>query len=56
MLKSILSDPKHWRNRAKQTRAKADAILRDDQQKQRLFRIAEEYDRLAERAEQASPT
>ena len=42
-------DPKHWRDRAEATRAKAELDYRLDE-KLRLLRIAEEYDRLAERA------
>jgi molecular chaperone GrpE (heat shock protein) len=50
MSNSILLNPKHWHNRAEKTRAKADVILRDDLKK-KLLRVAEEYDRLAQRAE-----
>ena len=46
MSNSILLNPKHWRDRAEKTRAKADVILRDDLKK-RLLRVAEEYERLA---------
>jgi len=42
-------DPRHWRERAERTRDKAEQfsmrLSRD-----RLLKIAEEYDRLAERA------
>jgi len=50
MSNSILLNPKHWHDRAKKTRAKADVIMRDDLKK-KLLRVAEEYDRLAQRAE-----
>jgi hypothetical protein len=53
MSNSILLNPKHWRDRADKTRAKADVILRDDLKK-RLLRVAEEYERLAQRAEHSS--
>ena len=46
-----LYDPKHWRKRADATRAKA-GVLTDDGARQKLLRVAEEYDRLAQRAEQ----
>jgi hypothetical protein len=49
-MKSFLNDPKHWRDRAEQTRTKA-AWFWKDSEKQRMMRIAEEYDRLADRAE-----
>jgi hypothetical protein len=45
-------DPKHWRDRAAATRARADQIKGEDQ-KAKLLRVAEEYERLAYRAEQA---
>jgi hypothetical protein len=53
MSNSILLNPKHWHDRAEKTRAKADSILRDDLRK-KLLRVAEEYDRLAHRAEHSS--
>jgi molecular chaperone GrpE (heat shock protein) len=53
MSNSILLNPKHWRDRAEKTRAKADVSLRDDLKK-RLLRVAEEYERLAQRAEHRS--
>jgi molecular chaperone GrpE (heat shock protein) len=52
MSNSILLNPKHWHDRAEKTRAKADVILRDDLKK-KLLRVAEEYDRLAQRAERS---
>ena len=44
---SYLNDPKHWRDRADETRAKADDCFREET-KQRMLRIAYEYDRLAD--------
>lgn len=46
-----LYDPKHWRKRADATRAKAD-VLADQVARQKLLRVADEYERLAQRAEQ----
>jgi hypothetical protein len=45
-------DPKHWLERAASARAKADRS-RSDQHKQKLLQVAEEYERMARRAEQA---
>jgi len=52
MATSFLSNPKHWWNRAEATRAKAEKARGDQSRKQRLFRIAQEYERLAVRAEE----
>jgi hypothetical protein len=49
--KNPFYDPSVWRNRAAQTRAKAD-LFAHPQSKERLLRIAEEYDRLAQHAEE----
>jgi hypothetical protein len=51
-IKNPMENPNHWRQRADQTRAKADQIWRDTRFKRHLLRVAEEYDRLAQRAEQ----
>jgi len=48
----FLKNPKHWRDRAEATRAKAESLWRDDALKQKLLRVAAEYDQLAERAAQ----
>jgi hypothetical protein len=48
--KNPLYDPKHWQKRAEATRAKAQE-LSDEGVRQRLLRVAEEYERLAQRAE-----
>jgi hypothetical protein len=50
-MKNPLEDSNHWRARAEKTRAKADEIQRDVNMKRKLLRVAEEYDRLAQRAE-----
>jgi hypothetical protein len=49
--KNPLYDPSLWRKRAAQTRAKAD-IFAQPHAKERMLKIAEEYDRLAKHAEQ----
>ena len=48
---SIANDPKHWRMRAKEARALADKMS-DQLSKEMMLGIAEDYDRLAERAEE----
>jgi len=45
-----INDPEHWRKRAEQMRALAQGI-KDAQSKITIRRIANEYDKLAERAE-----
>jgi hypothetical protein len=47
--KSPIDDPEYWRNRAEETRAKAESFAHRDS-KDRLPKIAEEYERLAQRA------
>jgi hypothetical protein len=49
--KSFLDNPKHWRDRANQTRTVAESMF-DEESKYRLLKIAWEYDRLADCAEQ----
>jgi hypothetical protein len=46
---SDLNNPKHWRDRAEETRAKAEAFW-NEVEKRRMLRIAYEYDRLADLA------
>ena len=46
----FLLNPKHWRDRVDETLAKAE--LAAPQVRDRLFKVAQEYQRLAERAEQ----
>ncbi len=46
---SDLNSPKHWRDRAEQTRAKAQDFW-NEVEKRRMLRIAYEYDRLADLA------
>jgi hypothetical protein len=42
-------DPRHWRERAERTRDKAEQFSMRHS-RERLLKIAEEYDRLAQRA------
>jgi hypothetical protein len=46
----LRTDPKHWRDRAEEARIHAGRMA-DDDAKLTMLRIAEEYERLAERAE-----
>jgi hypothetical protein len=46
----IVHDPNHWRTRAKESRDLADQIA-DPESRRRMLGIAEEYEKLAERAE-----
>jgi len=48
---SVVNDPKHWRMRAEEARALADKMS-DELSKKMMLGIAEDYDRLAERAEE----
>src|SRR5271165_658762 len=52
MNRSFLEEPNHWRVRAEQTWAEANKTRSDLSEKRGLLRAAEEYDRLAQRAEQ----
>jgi hypothetical protein len=49
-MKKHLLSPEHWRERAEETRAKADSFWTTEEEKHRLLRIALEYDQIAERA------
>jgi hypothetical protein len=51
-MKNPIYDSNHWRQRAEHAQAKADQISWDAGLKRKLLRTAEEYDRLAQRAEQ----
>jgi hypothetical protein len=51
MPNSFIGDPQHWRGRAEEARTLSD-LMSDETSKQMMLRIAEDYDRLAERAEQ----
>jgi hypothetical protein len=48
---SLVNDPEHWRAREKRALAER---LRNEQAKQTMLRIANDFDRLAEQAEERS--
>jgi hypothetical protein len=48
---SLVNDPEYWRDRASEKRALAKR-LRNEQAKQTVLRIANDYERLAKRAEE----
>jgi len=50
---SLINDPEHWRDRAREKRELAER-LRNAQAKQAMLRIANDYERLAQRAEERS--
>jgi hypothetical protein len=47
---SFTHDPQHWRDRAAEARSLAEK-MNDDISKEMMYRIAEDYERLAARAE-----
>jgi hypothetical protein len=48
--RSVIEDATHWRARARETRALADQMS-DEVSRKTMLQIADDYDRLAERAE-----
>jgi hypothetical protein len=50
MAKSPINDPKHWRERVEEARTIADEMS-DPDSKQKMIRIAADYEELARRAE-----
>ena len=51
MTKPFIHDPEHWRQRAEEARAVADQIA-DPEARQMMLKIADDYERLAKRAEE----
>ncbi|MGY4571222.1 hypothetical protein GPL21_36775 [Bradyrhizobium pachyrhizi] len=51
MVENVMTNATYWRDRAAKTRAKAD-LFRYQNSRANLLKIAEEYDRLANYAEQ----
>jgi hypothetical protein len=50
MARNTINDPKHWRDRAAEMRALA-ATMKDAETIAVMYRLADDYDRLAERAD-----
>ena len=48
---SKINDPRHWRDRADQAHAIA-AAMTDPEAKEAMLRVAQEYERLAQHAEE----
>ena len=51
MMRDGLDDPQHWRDRAEEARLQA-ADMHGDDARQQMLRIAEGYDKLAQRAKE----
>ena len=47
---SFINDPEHWRQKAEEMRTLADGIS-DEEARATMLKIAEDYERLAKRAE-----
>ena len=45
-----INDPKHWRERAEEARTVADELI-DPDSKRKTLRIADDYEKIARRAE-----
>jgi hypothetical protein len=48
---SFINDPEHWRQRAEEIRTLADD-MKDEISKKMMLRIAQDYERLAQRADE----
>ncbi|MDE1933506.1 hypothetical protein [Bradyrhizobium sp.] len=48
---NVLHDPNHWRQRAEETRTKAEGFRLAERERERLLKVAAEYDQIAARAE-----
>jgi hypothetical protein len=55
MTKKPTNDPKHWRDRAAAMRALADTV-KDPETKSIMYRLADDYERLADRAARRQAT
>ena len=53
MPESYINDPKHWRDRADELRGLANDVA-DPAAREKMLRIAEDYEKLAKRAERRS--
>jgi hypothetical protein len=51
MRQDLMTDPKHWRDRAEEARVLAQD-MKDPEAREAMLRIAKDYDHIAERAEQ----
>ena len=51
MATSHINDPKHWRERAEEARVHAEQLT-DPESKKTMLTIAEDYEKLAKRAEE----
>ena len=49
-MSEFLGNEKYWRDRAEATRATAESYRIREAQKKKLLKVAEEYERLADRA------
>jgi hypothetical protein len=50
MMKALINDPEHWLSRAEEARVIAEQMT-DPQARASMLRVAQEYEKLAERAE-----
>ena len=53
MAKSPINDPEHWRKRAEEARAIAEELT-DAKEREKMLKLAEDYEKLAKRAEHRS--